>query len=231
MEAAHVVEGEKTYELTVAMKEQFDRVFPEARGQYPKIVMTTIPLDTEENYILQGVSGVLVKYDVRFENNPCWQVKDLKYSVSGDIKEKDKTLQMELCSVYTGKYNFLYEWDELKERYDIEDLEALARAFENCDVCPQSEEQLGEVWSPFRTSIGLCECWRSYLEYKQLQRQSMYVKIAECGCADICSLNSDFRDSLIQCAYQGVYAGGAPGEYYMEDAHRVMFFWKMNGSR
>lgn len=224
MEAAHVVEGEKTYELTVAMKEQFDRVFPEARGQYPKIVMTTIPLDTEENYILQGVSGVLVKYDVRFENNPCWQVKDLKYSVSGDIKEKDKTLQMELCSVYTGKYNFLYEWDELKERYDIEDLEALARAFENCDVCPQSEEQLGEVWSPFRTSIGLCECWRSYLEYKQLQRQSMYVKIAECGCADICSLNSDFRDSLIQCAYQGVYAGGAPGEYYMEDAHRVMFF-------
>lgn len=91
--------------------------------------MTTIPLDTEENYILQGVSGVLVKYDVRFENNPCWQVKDLKYSVSGDIKEKDKTLQMELCSVYTGKYNFLYEWDELKERYDIEDLDKTCKSF------------------------------------------------------------------------------------------------------
>lgn len=224
MEAAHAVEGEKTYELTAEMKEQFDRAFPEVRGQYPKIVMTTIPLDTEENYILQGVSGVLVKYDVRFENDPCWQVKDLKYRVRGYIEDTGKMLQMKLGSVYMGEDNFFYGWDELKEKYDVEEIEALANAFENCDVCPQSEEQLGEVWNPFRTSVSLCECWRSYYEYKQERRQTMCVQIEECGCADICSLNSDFRDSLIQCTYQGVYVGGTPGEHYMEEGHRGMFF-------
>lgn len=224
MEAAHAVEGEKVYELTDELKEQFDQIFPEASGQYPKIVITTIPLDTKEDHILQGVSGVLVKYDVRFENNPCWQVKDLKYRVWGYIEDTGKMLQMKLGSVYMGEDNSFYGWDELKEKYDVEEIEALANAFENCDVCPQSEEQLGEVWNPFRTSVSLCECWRSYYEYKQEQRQTMCVQIEECGCADIGSLSSDFRDSLIQCTYQGVYVGGTPGEYYMDDGHRGMFF-------
>lgn len=61
MEAVHAVEGEKIYELTDEMKRQFDQIFPKVRGQYPQIVITVIPLDTKEDHVLQGVSGVLVK--------------------------------------------------------------------------------------------------------------------------------------------------------------------------
>ena len=59
-----------------------------------------------------------------------------------------------------------FDWEELKERYGAEEVDALAAAFENYDVCPRSEEQLGEVWSPFHASIGLNESWRSYYKYK-----------------------------------------------------------------
>lgn len=52
MEAAHTVAGEKIYELTDGMKEQFDQTFPEVRGKYPKIVITTTPFGTKENRVL-----------------------------------------------------------------------------------------------------------------------------------------------------------------------------------
>lgn len=89
MDAAHAVEGEKVYELTDEMKKQFDQVFPEVCGQYPKIAMTTIPLDTkEEDDVLQGVSGVLVKYILQFRKTPCWRVKDLTYQIGGYVEKK-----------------------------------------------------------------------------------------------------------------------------------------------
>ena len=54
METAHEMAGEKSYELPEKMKEEFDRTFPAVRGQYPRIVMIMVPLDTEEDYVLPG---------------------------------------------------------------------------------------------------------------------------------------------------------------------------------
>lgn len=226
MKAAHDVEGKKVYELTDELKEQFDRKFPEVQGQYPKIVMTTIPLDTKEDHVLQGISGVLVTYDIYFEKIPCWQVKDLTYRVSGSIRESDKMLQMLLFETDIEEYDYGFDWEKLKERYGAEEVDALAAAFENYDVCPRSEEQLGEVWSPFHASIGLNESWRSYYKYKHEQqgRRGMCVQIEKCGCPDIGSLQSNCRESSVQCAYQGVYAGDVPVSYYSEDDCRGIFF-------
>lgn len=82
---AHKLEGEKIYELTPKVKEQFDRSFPAICGQYPKIEVSVIPLDTQENQILPEFSGVLMKYDVRFDKVPQWKVKDQIYEVKANI--------------------------------------------------------------------------------------------------------------------------------------------------
>lgn len=163
---------------------------------------------------------------------PCWQVKDLTYRVSGSIRESDKMLQMLLFETDIEEYDYGFDWEKLKERYGAEEVDALAAAFENYDVCPRSEEQLGEVWSPFHASIGLNESWRSYYKYKHEQqgRRGMCVQIEKCGCPDIGSLQSNCRESSVQCAYQGVYAGDVPVSYYSEDDYRGIFFWRMNGN-
>ena len=118
MEAAHAVAGEKIYELPDEVKEQFDQTFPEVRGQYPKIAITTIPLDTKEDYVLPGVSGVVVKYDVRFEKTPCWQVKDLKFGIKSRISNGG-TFKIRLYSdcLEDGIGDRVW-WEDLEEEYD-----------------------------------------------------------------------------------------------------------------
>lgn len=206
MDAAHAVEGEKVYELTDEMKKQFDQVFPEVCGQYPKIAMTTIPLDTkEEDDVLQGVSGVLVKYILQFRKTPCWRVKDLTYQIGGYVEKKDNSLQMLLYSrCMESRMSHVYSWKSLRESYETKAVEALIDVFEKCDACP-SEEQLGETWSPFQSSISVFEIWESYHDY--IQCRQMNVLLEKCGCPDIIWQKSGFRDELIKCAYQGVYVG------------------------
>lgn len=223
MKAAHDVEGEKIYELTDEMKKQFDQVFPEVRGQYPKIAMTTIPLDTEEDRVLPGVSGALVKYALRFEKTPCWQVKDLTYQIEGHVEKNDNSLQMLLYSSCTGSHiSYVYAWEEVKEKYGTKAIEPLAETFEKCDVCPKSEEQLGEVWSPFESSVSLFEIWRSYHNYTQ--RRRMKVLLEKCGCPDIVHQKSNSRDELIRCAYQGVSVGALTGMHPSNYSCMGIFF-------
>lgn len=209
MKAAHDVEGEKIYELTDEMKKQFDQVFPELRGLYPKIAMTTIPLDTKEDGVLQGVSGVLVKYGIRFERTPCWQVKDLKFGIIGQFKEKNKEIQLILSSACMEGDGDDYVWENIIEEYDAKEVVALADAFESCDTCLKLEEQLGDEWRPFRTYANLYEVWQSYYEYKN--RREMVVLIEKCGCPDIVHQKSNSRGELIRCAYQGVSVGALTG--------------------
>ena len=76
MEAVHEVAGENFYELSPKLKEEFDRCFPAVLGQYPKISVTVIPLDTEEDQVLPDFSGVIMKYDVHFDKELQWKVKD-----------------------------------------------------------------------------------------------------------------------------------------------------------
>lgn len=81
MEMVHEIEGVNTYELSVQGKQKFDECFPAVRGNYPKLVSEVVPLDTKENQVLPEISGVLFKYDVRFDQEPEWKVKDLSYKI------------------------------------------------------------------------------------------------------------------------------------------------------
>lgn len=219
MEAAHAVAGEKIYELPDEIKEQFDQTFPEVRGQYPKIAITTIPLDTKEDQVLPGVSGVVVKYDVRFEKTPCWQVKDLEYRIVGKFAVSNK-MSMSILNIHIE--NFDCEWEFLKKEYDTKAIDALAKAFEYCDVCP-SEEQLGEIWSPFHRRRSLFDLWKSYHTYTQ-RNQHMNILLEKCGCSDsVCQEFIFFREA-IECTYQGVYVGSPNMAYIMEKGYRGIFF-------
>lgn len=223
MKAAHAVEGERLYELTDEQKEQFDQVFPEVRGQYPQIVMTTIPLDTEEDHVLQGVSGLLVRYDVRFEKTPCWQVKDLKYKVCGRIVQRKRIFLLELYSAFfENEIGYINAWEAIKERYDKKVIDALVNAFECCDKCPQSEIQLGEIWKPFQKTANLTDIWKGYYEFQQRREMSIVPK--NCGCPDIISLESGSPEELVKCAYQGVYAGTMHEPLWLWGTCKGMFF-------
>lgn len=85
MQAVHEVAGENFYELSPKLKDEFDRCFPAVRGQYPKISVTVIPLDTEKNQVLPDFSGVIIKYDVHFDKKLQWKVKDQAYKVYGHV--------------------------------------------------------------------------------------------------------------------------------------------------
>ena len=222
MEAAHAVAGEKIYELPDEIKEQFDQTFPEVRGQYPKIAITTIPLDTKEDYVLPGVSGVLVKYDVRFEKTPCWKVKDLEYTINVRIRN-EKNFQIELYNCRPEKeYDYVY-WISFKEKYDKKAVADLEDAFENCDKSLQ-EEQLREVWSQFSEEpLSLMEIWKSYHDYTR--RKTMEILFENYGCLDIAYTELGGLRRNIKYVYKGVCAGMVyDTKYYTDYLHMGIIF-------
>ncbi len=216
---AHEMAGERIYELSSKMKKQFNRCFPAARGQYPKIVITTVPLDTEEDTILPELSGVLVKFEVRFAKTPQWKVKDLTYEVCGRINVNGVCPHMELyCknSHYTERY--IQPWSWLWNEFNGDDLYALEMEFEKRRTCPQTAEELGDIWLPFAKYMDLHTAWQSYHN----ERQEGYVEfdIAECGCPNIDSLFFAYQNDGFICAYQGI-AAGCPSGSYSRNYYRV----------
>lgn len=130
---------------------------------------------------------------------------------------------MLLYSSCTGSHiSYVYAWEEVKEKYGTKAIEPLAETFEKCDVCPKSEEQLGEVWNPFESSVSLFEIWRSYHNYTQ--RRRMKVLLEKCGCPDIVHQKSNSRDELIRCAYQGVSVGALTGMHPSNYSCMGIFF-------
>ncbi len=210
METAHEMAGEKFYELSEKMKEEFDRTFPAVRGQYPRIVMTMVPLDTEEDYVLPGVSGVLVEYEVRFEKIPEWQVKDQKYVVEGHVKEEEDTLYVSLDSICVNEIGRIgYRWEEVEGDYG-EAAATLEAEFGKYSECPR-EEQLGEIWSTFMGGMNLYEMWVSYHKFQQ--KGTLEFLLEKSGCPSAYALNFGRQFERLRCVYQGVAAGGMLGSY------------------
>ncbi len=85
MKIAHDLAGERAYELDQRTKKKFDDCFPAVRGNYPKLVQTVIPLDTEDPQILPGFSGVLAKHEVCFERKLYWEEGGKNYTVGGEF--------------------------------------------------------------------------------------------------------------------------------------------------
>ena len=63
MDEAHKFNGENIFELSDMEKEEFDKIFPNVKGQYPKIILTVVALDSKEYQILPELSGFIIKYD------------------------------------------------------------------------------------------------------------------------------------------------------------------------
>lgn len=223
MQAAHDLAGETIYELTDKMKEQYDQTFPAVRGQYPKIAMTVVPLDTEEDHVLPGVSGILIKYEVRFDKVPEWQVKDLKYEIRGYVRKDDDTLQLILASECVGHVaEYIIDWERLVENFNETEVEALAVEFEKYSICPQTEEQLGEVWRPFAEYMSLYGGWRAYHNYQQSGR--MHITFEEYGCPSMTTLTSNCQCEKLSCVYQGVVAGRMTNTYSSNYSNMGIFF-------
>lgn len=221
MRAAHEEEGEKIYEMTPKMKEEFDRSFPAVCGKYPKLAVSVIPLDKEENQVLPELSGVLEKYDVRFDEVPQWKVKDQTYEVSWRIANSRNGIEIEFQSRNKKPFGVQY-W--LLEKYDIEKVAALEAEFEKYASCPKAED-MREIWGPFAEQMDLYEAWRSYCDNKQ--EKMLTFSVAEFKCPDIVA---GYQHGSIAYVYQGVVTGDLRCSYqYNENVFGIFLMgsaWK-----
>ncbi len=209
MAAAHKAAGEKIYEMSTDMKEQFDRGFPEICGQYPKIAVSVIPLDTEENRVLSDLSGVLVKCDVRFDQEPQWKAGDQTYELNTIPIIRDNGIAMVFYSgnrnAGGGKAGY---WEELRIKYESEKIAALEAEFEKYVVCP-SEEEIAEVWKPFSDHMDVSKAWIMY--HNSQQRKVMQFSTVEIEPPQIVKKYSEYGKPI--CVYQGIVAGDMAGAY------------------
>ena len=228
MQEAHEAAGERIYELTDQRKKEYDESFPAVCGQYPRIAMTTIPLDTEEDSVLPGLSGVLVKYEVQFDKAPEWEVKDLKYAVRGDVRQAGDTLQVDLHSRCEGREVNSYEWEKIRKECGEETVTALEAEFERYSACPRTESELGEVWLPFAEKIGLIDAWAAY--HNAQHSAKVRFLLWECGCPVMAVLDSRRRGEQFACVYQGIDAGRISSSHSAVYSQRGVFFleneWK-----
>jgi hypothetical protein len=205
MRAAHEEQGEKLYELTPKMKEEFDRSFPAVSGQYPKLAVTVIPLDTEEDQVLPELSGVLVRHDLHFGQELQWKVKDQTYVVRGSLvfEARDKQIRLSVCNK-TTRDDHICEWEYLKEEYGSEKLAALEAEFAKYSRCPKAEDMM-EAWEPFLGQMHLKQAWRSY--HDNQQERTIGFSVAELGYPDIVQVCSGHPHGYNTYVYRGILAG------------------------
>lgn len=205
MQAVHEVAGESIYELSPELKDEFDRCFPAVRGQYPKISVTVIPLDTEEDQILPDFSGVIIKYDVHFDKKLQWKVKDQEYGVTWENTYMEEGVpEIELKCMNTRQSRFHLSWLQLK-KFNIEKIVALETEFEKLPICPKVDDLPSEVWKPFEDQMELYEAWRGYWDHQQIAQMEFSVK--DCGCPHIISLSLNKHNRKLVYTYQGVISG------------------------
>lgn len=224
MAEAHKAEGEKIYEMSPKMKEEFDRYFPAIRGHYPQMAISVIPLDTEENQVWPDLSGVLVKYDVRFDQIPQWKVKDQTYEVNGwiDIREKKVILGFGGRNK-SNDQEFSDKWEILKNNFDSEKVAALEEEFTKRTVCPKAED-IAEIWEPFSDKMHLYKAWRIYLDSQQ--ETEAIISIAEMEFPDIVQICLEYGG--MPCVYQGIVAGGL-ARYSIKENYSAVFLMEGAG--
>lgn len=210
MRIAHKLEGERIYDLSDEYKKKFDECFPKIKGQYPKLAVTVIPLDTKKYQVLTGLSGVLIKYDVHFDKEPKWIVDNqeyrLSYDFSYDFNNKFVNFKSDLFNnIHAYKYIKYNSWYDFKEIYNNNDINALELKFMQLSSCPTSPEQLGEVWFPFEKTEILTHIWRLWIDKNF--KKNIYIGLEEYKFIDILKNPLD-QINFAKCAYHGVIAAG-----------------------
>lgn len=226
MAEAHEAAGEKIYEMPAEAKEEFDRKFPAVRGQYPKIAVSVIPLDAEENRVLSGFSGVFVKYEVRFDQEPQWTVKDQTYEFTVISVVRDNGIVIVLGSNNKNTTtNLNVNWEELKIKFGTEKITALEAEFEKSVVCPKTEE-IEAVWRPFSEQMDLYQVWKMYHDRQQIN--FMRFSIGKIEIPHIIQKYSEYGKPI--CVYQGIVAGDLAGMYSLYENSFAVFLmenvWK-----
>ena len=98
-----------------------------------------ILLDKEEIRALSELSGVLVKYKVRFDEELQWKVKD-QIEVFGRFLKSRNIIEIEEFECINKKDSQV--WERLMEKYDIEKAAALEAEFEKYSSCPKAEDMM-----------------------------------------------------------------------------------------
>ncbi len=204
MDEVHKLEGERVYELTPELKEKFDKCFPACTGQYPKVSVTVVPLDTEENQMLSSLSGAFIKYDAWFEKSPCWQVKGRNYKISAVLGRESSVLRLSTQNIDFSDYHL--DWDSFIIGHSRQEVKALKAELEKLSCAPESADELGEAWHPFageRISPGTV--WQMWMD--SFQMDTLTVSFRELGIPTAGALTGGKRRSTLTCSYRGVIAG------------------------
>lgn len=212
MRTVHEMAGEKTYELDLETKKRFDECFPAVRGNYPKLVQTVIPLDTEENQILAGISGVIVKHYIRFEQSPEWTGKDQDYEIETEFCCSENIYKVSFSSVNMSAKSFCksnkrdsVKWENLKENYGLDKAEALGKKLDIFTTCPQTADQLGDVWKPFSEDMDLSLVWAAYMD--KFHEKKLIFDVKNYGCLSLDSIFECLRVVDTAYVYKGITAG------------------------
>ena len=215
MDAIHKLENETIYELTPELKKKFDECFPACAGQYTKIFVTIIPLDTEKNQMLLSLSGAFIKYDVKFEKYPHWQVRGRNYEISISIQAESSDFLIE--SHYAGIDNTLFGWHHFIKRHLPQEVKSLTAALEALATSPESEDELGDAWHPFEDKgVSPGVVWQQWLD--NIQRNVLTISFQELGIPTIDTFSKAARGcSALTCSYRGVITNtqllGSSSEY------------------
>lgn len=214
MDEVHKLEGERIYELTPEWKKKFDECFPYCKGQYPKVVVTTVPLDEGKGHILPSLSGAFIKYDIKFEKSPRWQVKGRNYKIYASIDEDSSILRLRTDNT---DYEFLYmDWAELISGHTGQEVKSLTNALEALSTPPESGEELGEIWRVFeKAEKSPCAVWEMWLD--RMQRKVLDISLQELDVPTIDSLTGGQNRVAIACSYCGVIAGNIQRVYHITD--------------
>lgn len=204
MDAIHELEDETVYELTPEVKKRFDECFAACAGQYPKIAVTVIPLDTEKNQMLSSLSGVCIKYAIKFEKSTHWQVKGRKYKISAKLQVSSSGLVLRSQNAdYTDGYLF---WNSFIMGHSQQEVNSLMAALEALPTPPESEDELGEAWHLFEEEkISPKAVWQMWMD--SLQQKLLKISFQELGIPSIDSLTGGRNRYGLTCSYRGVIAG------------------------
>lgn len=164
----HELPEKYVYELPIEIKVLYDKFFPALSGNYPKIVKKMVSLDSEENRVLPDLTGVLIMFDIHYDNKPKWKIKDQTFEIHWQIQEVKGELKLNLQSANSNRF-YARLWHFLMDKYESEQVTALEREFEKYSICPSNDKQLGEVWLPFKDNLGLQEAWISYYDSKNIK--------------------------------------------------------------
>lgn len=227
MKAAHEVAGERLYELSPELKKEFNNCFPNVCNNYPKLVATVIPLDTEEDQALSGLSGVLVKYGLKFDSIPKWEVKGQSYIVAATINCDWGRTTIQLIGknvTTTGKLMSKkpVQWSDLEKEYGIIETRNLGSKLESFMSCPE-KEQLGKIWEPFSGKTDVSAVWKAYYDY--CNEKEMSLEIMKCQCPDICTMFCNNQLTQITYAYKGVIVAGNDTGICISDNNYSVMFW------